>query len=239
MIGIYCFINKINNKKYIGQSINIEERKESHLRYYNNPNMKDYNTKFYRALRKYGTDQFTFQILEECSKSLLDEREIFWIEKFDSFKNGYNSTLGGQIGNTKGELHPNAKLTNQEVLLIKEKLLNSAIKKSEIAKYFKVTQSEISNINTGKKWRDIGNFNYPIRKLNSFNKKGSNSNRAIFTDEEILEIRKQYQFNSGKEIYVKYQDRCSYTTFERILIGKSYKNIPIYKKSLKQWITID
>ena len=77
MIGIYCFINKINNKKYIGQSINIEERKESHLRYYNNPNMKDYNTKFYRALRKYGTDQFTFQILEECSKSLLDEREIF------------------------------------------------------------------------------------------------------------------------------------------------------------------
>lgn len=40
-----------------------------------------------------------------------------------------------------------------------------------------------------------------------------------------------------KEIYKDYFNICSYTTFERLLIGKTYNEIPIYKKSKKEWIT--
>lgn len=63
MIGIYCFTNKINNKKYIGQSRDLETRKKSHLRNYDNPNLVTYNGLFYRAIRKYGIDNFDYEIL--------------------------------------------------------------------------------------------------------------------------------------------------------------------------------
>lgn len=55
-------------------------------------------TKFYNALRKYGYKNFTFEVIEECSNdpAILDERERYWIEFYDSYKNGYNSTLGGR-----------------------------------------------------------------------------------------------------------------------------------------------
>ena len=65
MIGIYKLTNKINNKVYIGQSINIENRFQQHKNNCLNENLKDYNTKFYRALRKYGVENFTFEIIEE------------------------------------------------------------------------------------------------------------------------------------------------------------------------------
>lgn len=49
----------------------------------------------YRAIRKYGLENFTFEVLEECPSELLNEREIYWINYFDSYYNGYNCTLGG------------------------------------------------------------------------------------------------------------------------------------------------
>ena len=46
-------------------------------------------------MRKYGIENFTFSVIEECSQEQLNEREIYWIEYYDTYKNGYNSTLGG------------------------------------------------------------------------------------------------------------------------------------------------
>lgn len=235
MIGIYKVENKINKKVYIGQSVNIKNRWESHKNNHNNANLKDFNTKFYKALRKYGIDNFSFEIVEECSKEKLDEREIYWIRYFDSFKNGYNSTIGGQIGNTIEENHPMTDLTNLQILELKKELKESKISEYELAKKYSISQSEISNINRGKRWSTIGDYSYPIRKLNQT---GERNPRAIFTNEEVLEIRKQYVTLSGRKVYEKYKDRCSYTAFERILLGKTYTDVPIYKKSLKKWISL-
>lgn len=58
MIGIYKFTNKINGKSYIGQSINLEKRKKEHEHNCFNPNYCNYGSKFYRALRKYGLENF-------------------------------------------------------------------------------------------------------------------------------------------------------------------------------------
>ncbi|KFZ26003.1 MAG: GIY-YIG catalytic domain protein [Candidatus Izimaplasma bacterium HR2] len=78
MIGIYCFRNKTNGKRYIGQSINIEKRISNKHKYaFNNPKNCCYNTKFYQALRKYGLENFEIQILEECSIKELNEKEIY------------------------------------------------------------------------------------------------------------------------------------------------------------------
>lgn len=91
----------INGKKYIGQSINIYDRYEQHKNRYKISNDSGYNGAFHRALRKYGWNNFDFDVLEECSPKKLDEREQFWIKKEDSLSpNGYNLTIGGQRNRT-------------------------------------------------------------------------------------------------------------------------------------------
>ena len=89
MIGIYKITNKINNKSYIGQSIHIEQRWEEHLYQSSGCSLLKY------ALHKYGKDNFSFEVIEECNQEELNEKEQYWIKYYDTFYNGYNLTLGG------------------------------------------------------------------------------------------------------------------------------------------------
>lgn len=89
---IYKHTNLVNGKIYIGQtSKTMEERWKQHLA------SKTF-TKFSKALRKYGPDNWNHEILEYniATQELADEKEIYWIKKFNSFSNlGYNLTNGG------------------------------------------------------------------------------------------------------------------------------------------------
>ena len=88
---IYKIWNEENDKVYIGQtSVGIKTRWSSHLK-----NHMTNNAVLYRAMRKYGAGVFHIEQIEECDNSLLDEREKYWIEYYDSYRNGYNSTPGG------------------------------------------------------------------------------------------------------------------------------------------------
>lgn len=95
MIGIYKITNLLNNKCYIGQSIDIENRWKQHI-YEGKHNIKE--GKLYPAMFQDGLENFTFEIIEECKKDsqILNEKEKYWIKYYDSFNNGYNSTIGGQ-----------------------------------------------------------------------------------------------------------------------------------------------
>lgn len=97
MIGIYCAKNIVNEKVYVGKSVDIEKRWKGHKNGYNNPNSSQYISYFYNALRKYGFNSFEFSVLEECTEDKLSDREIFWINKFQSNNReyGYNTTDGG------------------------------------------------------------------------------------------------------------------------------------------------
>lgn len=96
MIGIYKITNILNDKSYIGQSINIYQRWAEHKYIATHKIERFKNNKFYNAIKKYGLENFSFDILEETSIEKLDEKERFWINYYNSFYNGYNSTLGGQ-----------------------------------------------------------------------------------------------------------------------------------------------
>lgn len=90
---IYIIKNKVNDKVYIGQTIlSVEERFRQHMK----PSAHKRRYKIYKAINKYGANNFYYEILEEkVPIDKLDELERFYIEKYDSFKNGYNSTKGG------------------------------------------------------------------------------------------------------------------------------------------------
>ena len=97
MIGIYKIENKITHSVYIGQSIDIERRQYAHKcpSAWNDPTKDSYYYKLYSAFRTYGLDNFDFSIVEECPKELLNEKEIYWIQYYNSYYNGYNLTIGG------------------------------------------------------------------------------------------------------------------------------------------------
>ena len=93
MSVIYEFVNNINQKVYVGQTVNFKKRIRDH-RFNYNKIIK--NTLFYNALRKYGWENFSINIIEDCSDELLNEKEIYWIEEKKSlYPNGYNILEGG------------------------------------------------------------------------------------------------------------------------------------------------
>lgn len=95
--GIYKITNLINGHYYIGQSVDIKKRFREHKFSASNKTHKDHSTPIHRAMSKYGCENFSYEILEECSKEKLDEREIFWIRELKAKENGnYNVLDGGQ-----------------------------------------------------------------------------------------------------------------------------------------------
>ena len=98
-----------------------------------------------------------------------------------------------------------------------------------------ISSSEVGLINLGKRWSSVGDFTYPLRK-EPIIRKGSQNGRSVFSDEQVMDIRKRYVNESGRKIYEDYKDICSYTALERVLLGKTYTYLPIYKKKEQRWI---
>lgn len=97
MIGIYKITNLLNGKIYIGQSVDIWKRISEHKWRALNKGDNSYNCAIHRAFRKYGIENFKFEIIEETDEKSLDEKEIFYIKFFNSLcPNGYNIKKGGQ-----------------------------------------------------------------------------------------------------------------------------------------------
>jgi len=116
MRGIIYKYTAPNGKIYIGQTTNEKKRKKAHKNISYNPKIKDYDTHFHRAIRKYGFDSFKYEVLfwtisksEENMKVVLDTLEKFYIHKYNTFdpRFGYNMIKGGD-GQTgmAGEKNP-------------------------------------------------------------------------------------------------------------------------------------
>lgn len=160
MIGIYKVTNLINGKVYIGQSDNIEFRWKTHRNHSQKKYGNDYDCLFYRAIRKYGLNNFKFEVIEECQKNQLNEKEMYWIKFYNSFIgfvncNGYNMTRGGQTSSF-------SILKYEQVKEIQKLLLTTRTSQQKIGEQFGVTQTTISQINQGLIWREE-DLNYPLR----------------------------------------------------------------------------
>lgn len=155
---IYRAINLVNNKIYIGKTIHtIEYRKSSHFCYALTLN---YDTLFYRAIRKYGKDAFIWEELYTCDdEKQLNKKEIEYIALYDScnrFK-GYNISKGGEGGDNI------SKNPNRDAILKKISIANTGkVRSPEVIANFKLkmkgrkmSQDAIKKISLGLKGRII------------------------------------------------------------------------------------
>ena len=130
---VYKITNSINGKMYIGQtSRDIFVRWKEHIRDSSDKPSSIYFSLLHLAIRKYGADAFTVECVEECDDSVLDEREQYWIQHFQTRGDGYNITRGGQ-GTLKCDNAEIMKLWN-DGLAVKEISAKTGISKQIVSK---------------------------------------------------------------------------------------------------------
>lgn len=100
---IYIIRCVLTDKVYVGQTVQPISKRWSHHKWIATKGGSQ--TKLARAIRKYGIENFTLTIIDVCELESLNEREIEFIREFDSYNNGYNSTVGGHKVGTTGMKH--------------------------------------------------------------------------------------------------------------------------------------
>lgn len=140
---IYKLIFPNTSKVYIGQSLNPEARLQRHLQ-----KLRDgihHSKKLQQEYPECGTPEL--EILELCSTDVVDNREIYWIERFNSYFSGYNSTKGGN-GTGIGEDCPSAKYSLDDYLAVVAFLAHTDMGTKEIAAELGVGISTVLNISS-------------------------------------------------------------------------------------------
>ncbi|MDD4156596.1 MAG: GIY-YIG nuclease family protein [Candidatus Cloacimonetes bacterium] len=179
IIGVYQIINLINDKTYIGSSIDVKNRWREHKT--DLEKNRHHSIYLQRSWNKYGKANFVFSMLEECDRNELLDREQYYLDKFKSYKkeNGYNiakNTSAPMMGRkhsketlvklsegvrnrdssvwVRGEDKFNAKFKDEDIINIK-KLIYENYKIKDIAKIYNVKPNTITQIKTGERWNHI------------------------------------------------------------------------------------
>lgn len=192
---IYIIKNKINKKVYIGQSVNSAMRWSTHKSQAKNSPKK---ITIDKAMYELGIENFWYEVIETTEN--YDEREIYWINYYNSIiPNGYNLLLGGD-GAQIGVNSANALIRDKNILdTLMNELSFTDIKMSDLANKYGVSKKVISSINRGNSYYDE-NRTYPLRKRDSDNLNKLNYNEIIRdlseTNLSLRELSKKYKTNT-------------------------------------------
>lgn len=213
---IYIIKNDINDKVYIGQSINAEERFVQHCK----PSSAKDGSLIAKAIQKYGKEHFWMEILEKQIKNY-NEREIYWIEFYNSLTpNGYNIQKGGENPPVLyGIEHGNSSIKDSEILLmLKNDLKNTKLSYSELAKKYNTNKKTVLRINHGISYSELSE-SYPLRK--EPNLSGKLTEEQV---DEIIDILK-YSYRQYGDISKQYG--VGIKAIQEINLGTVHKRIDV------------
>lgn len=222
MIGIYKITNLIDGKVYIGQSHDIDQRFIEHCNHHKFGVGKD--------IYELGKENFSFEVLEECSSELLDAREDYYIQKYNAIKDGYNNIRGGQ--KNIGESNSNVKLTEQDVYYIREAYKNHEKQKEVYEKYKDIISlGNFQHIWQGKTWTNIHMDVYTpenkayYKSVKVYDYSYNKANRKL-SDQDVYDIRESYKRGERKDlVYAKYQNNISKSYFDKLWNGCTITDI--------------
>lgn len=153
---VYKITNNINGKSYIGiTSRTLTIRWHQHIYDATNEYRDAYDGKFQRAIRKYGAENFTVEVLEDniTDRKVLEQKEIEYIALYNTYYNGYNSTFGGEMPNLENARKPVCKLSpNGELLERYESIAKAAEENNLHASNISVVCSGSNNTSGGFVW---------------------------------------------------------------------------------------
>ena len=229
MIGIYKITNKINGHSYIGQSVHIEKRMREHKLKYNWEREK--NKTLYQAFQKYGIENFSFEIIEECEANILNIREQFWIAHYNTYNNGYNMTCGGETNH--GDNHPRHRLTKEDVIVIRTRY-NNRERKNVVYEDYKerIGESGFGKIWKGETWKHVMPEVYSVENrtfhANNTGNSGSKNGRARLTEQDVYNIRLRRKNGEVlSHVYEDYKHLITYGSFTNVWTYQNWKNITV------------
>lgn len=218
--GIYVITNVLDGKQYVGQSKNIEKRWYDHRTKSIHPRkLCEYNKELYQAIRRDGLENFYIQILEECAIDALNEKEIYWINKLDTFNNGYNNDYGGKLPCYTKEHHltdhGKAKLTVGDVRMCREAYRQGKSARAIYNQYYsnKISWGGFLNMWHGRNWKEI------MPEVFEKNPRP----RVKVTPEDVIKIREYFDSGEGcRKIHRRYKGKLGYCTIYNIAHRKTY-----------------
>ena len=221
---IYCYTNLINNKKYIGQTINPEQRKKQHKSSAFNEKDDDYDTPLHRAFRKYGYENFLYEVLAEAETTEeLNGLEIYFIAHLHTkIPDGYNILDGGSNAKrpmaeeTKKKLmKAHASLTEEEVIALRIAFSQHESPKKIYEEQYKdrMHYNAFLNIWCGSRYKSIMPEVFEGR---SHTKLNEETVKQIRQDKETLDL-------SYNELAKKYN--ISKSTIADIITRRTWKNV--------------
>ena len=164
---IYKITNNINDKVYIGKTYNtLKQRFNEHIS--ESKREKSKNRPLYRAINKYGIENFSIELIGEYEQGLLEEMEIEFIAEYDSYKNGYNATLGGD-GKRYFEYSDKAIIKKYlelkriyktaEYFNCDEKTIRRILKSNNIEIFFASKRNKFTDKEAIEKYKELGYIN--------------------------------------------------------------------------------
>lgn len=199
IFSIYKATNACNGKSYIGFARNVVARKSAHK---GAALVRLEDTKFYRAIRKYGWESFAWETLFQSKDQeyLLTKAEPFFISFFDAYENGYNSTKGGE--GTVGYNHTDAAKVKMSAAWTIEK--RQALSTFRKGKYFS---------------SDEGRERTRQAHL------GTKRNRSLEHQQKILEVHQKYKYHTPLGVFdsvkkaSQFPHDCSLQTLRNRCLG--------------------
>lgn len=221
---IYCFTNKENNKKYIGQTINSDKQRYSaHKSSYQRDSSSEYNSPLHRAFRKYGFENFDYEILIDGIEDLeiLNKLEIFYIKFYNTqIPNGYNVEAGGRnasktVTQERKEklMWDQAKLTKEEVIELRVAYKNGESPSKIYNEKYKdrLHYNSFLNIWSGRRYKHV---------LPEYIENGRHTK---LTQEKADEIRRLYKTEKFTYQQLAEKFECSKSTIADIIRGRTWK----------------